>query len=251
MSAIQIVRNVTTLLRSDSLRVIERGSWLLKNEGSRSSPSCFCVSDAFACRRSDRRARLEGPSSEQSGEGEKIGSHGGDSGKLPPAVVYLSGAVAPFRSQKKARIVQKDLTFDPVLLPIQVGTSVEFVNEDSVAHSVFSYSAAKRFELGACRPHDTEAAVQLFDVPGLVTLRCDEHERMRGFILVLDTPYFSITDSEGKFRLQGLPKGQFILKAWLNKKVTLERLVVLDENSRVSLDFEVPQSAKQSEWMKH
>ena len=61
----------------------------------------------------------------------------------------------------------------------------------------------------------------MFDKAGLVTLRSDIHEHMRALVLVLDTPHFTTTDPEGRFRLAGLPAGRFKLKAWINSKTTL------------------------------
>jgi len=66
-------------------------------------------------------------------------------------------------------------------------------------------------------------------MPGLVTLRCEIHEHMRAVVLVLNTPHFVITDTEGRFRLSGLPVGRYTLKAWLNSKTTLERPVELTD----------------------
>jgi hypothetical protein len=76
----------------------------------------------------------------------------------------------------------------------------------------------------------------VFDVPGLVTLRCEIHEHMRAVVLVLDTPHFVITDPEGNFRLGGLPPGRYVLKAWMNSKTTLERPVELTD-SVMRVDF--------------
>ncbi len=109
--------------------------------------------------------------------------------------------IRPNRSRKK------DLAFLPALLPVQVGTTVEFPNLDDTYHNIFSYSPAKRFDLGRYRPEERPIPSVIFDVPGLVTLRCDIHEHMRGLILVLNTPYFVITDESGRFRLSGLAVG--------------------------------------------
>ena len=78
---------------------------------------------------------------------------------------------------------------------------------------------------------------QVFDAAGLVTLRCDIHEHMRGIILVLDTPHFVLTDTDGNFRLAGLPSGNYVLKAWLNSKQTLEQPVELKPESVLRADF--------------
>ena len=71
----------------------------------------------------------------------------------------------------------------------------------------FSFSPPKRFDLGCYRSDERPIPSETFDAPGLVTLRCEIHERMRGLILVLPTPYFTKTDPDGYFRLGGLPPG--------------------------------------------
>jgi hypothetical protein len=70
-----------------------------------------------------------------------------------------------------------------------------------------------------------------------VTLRCDIHEHMRALILVLDTPYFVVSDSEGRYRLDRLPAGKFVLKAWLDSRTTLERPVELRGGPALRADF--------------
>src|SRR5215468_5119438 len=123
----------------------------------------------------------------------------------PLAVVYLEGSFPKPNSSITKQIEQKDLAFVPALLPVRVGTKIEFPNLDDTYHSVFSYSPAKRFDLGRYRPDERPIPSKVFDTPGLVTLRCDIHEHMRGLILVLDTPFFVTTDPAGRFRLSGLP----------------------------------------------
>jgi hypothetical protein len=70
-----------------------------------------------------------------------------------------------------------------------------------------------------------------------VTLRCDIHEHMRGLILVLDTPYFVTTDPDGRFRLNGLPSGHYLLKAWVDSKTTRAQPVDLKDGATVHVDF--------------
>lgn len=167
-----------------------------------------------------------------------IVTRGGVLSTEPPlAVVYLEGSFPKSTSAQTRQMVQKDLTFVPSLLPIQVGTKVEFPNLDGTYHSIFSYSPAKRFDLGRYRPEERPIPSQIFDKPGLVTLRCDIHEHMRGLILVLDTPHFVITDASGKFRLTGLPAGQHKLKAWIDSKTTREHDVDLKPNATLHVDF--------------
>src|SRR5690242_7997637 len=143
----------------------------------------------------------------------------------PLAIVYLEGTFSNSGSPATKQVAQKDLAFVPPVLPVQVGTRVEFPNLDDTYHSIFSYSPAKRFDLGRYRPDERPIPSKVFDTPGLVTLRCDIHEHMRGLILILDTPYFVITDPAGRFRLSGLPSGHYLLKAWIDSKTTREQPV--------------------------
>ena len=129
------------------------------------------------------------------------------------------------------------LLFVPMLLPIQTGTRVEFPNLDNTYHNIFSYSPAKRFDLGRYRPDERPIPSVVFDQPGLVVLRCDIHEHMRGLILVLGGPYFVLTDTEGHYRLDGLPSGHYVLKVWLDSRTTLERPVDLKDGATLHADF--------------
>lgn len=155
----------------------------------------------------------------------------------PLAVVYLDGSFPQSATVPTAQMAQKDLTFFPLLLPVQVGTRVEFPNFDDTYHNIFSYSAPKRFDLGRYRADEKPVPSQIFDTAGLVTLRCDIHEHMRGLILVLDTPHFVITDAEGRYHLDGLPPGRYTLKVWLDSKTTLSRPVELAADSVLHADF--------------
>src|SRR5947209_9438436 len=157
----------------------------------------------------------------------EIVTAGGVLSTSPPlAVVYLEGSFPKPASLPTKQVAQKDLAFLPSLLPIQVGTRVEFPNLEKVTyHNIFSYSPAKRFDLGRYRPDEKPVPSQIFDVAGLVTLRCDIHEHMRGLILVLATPHFAVTDDNGHFKLTGLPAGHYTLKAWIDSRTTREHPV--------------------------
>jgi plastocyanin len=168
----------------------------------------------------------------------EIVTKGGVLSTQPPlAVVYLEGSFQKPSSLPTKQVAQKDLTFVPALLPIRVGTKVEFPSFDDTYHSIFSYSPAKRFDLGRYRPDERPIPAEVFDKPGLVTLRCDIHEHMRGLILVLNTPYFVMTDTEGRFRLSGLPPGHYTLKAWIDSSTTREKAVDLKNGQTVHVDF--------------
>lgn len=155
----------------------------------------------------------------------------------PLAVVFLEGKFTPPVIQATARMEQKGLAFHPAILPIRVGTRVEFPNLDDTYHNIFSYSSPKRFDLGRYRPDERPIPSQVFDTPGLVTLRCDIHEHMRALIVILDTPHFTLTDEAGHFRLKGVPAGRYVLKAWLDSRTMREQPVEIIEGSVHRVDF--------------
>src|SRR5947209_7527740 len=168
----------------------------------------------------------------------EIVTKGGVLSTQPPlAVVYLDGPFPQPASLPTKQVAQKDLTFLPSLLPVRVGTKVEFPNLDDTYHNIFSYSPAKRFDLGRYRPDERPIPTQVFDKPGLVILRCDIHEHMRGLILVLNTPRFVMTDTDGHFRLGGLPAGRYTLKAWIDSRTTREKPVELKSGETLHVDF--------------
>jgi plastocyanin len=113
---------------------------------------------------------------------------------------------------KPAVMDQRDLTFQPRVLVVEVGTSVEFPNNDSVSHQVYSFSAAKRFQLPLYKGERHSPVT--FDQPGLVVLGCNIHDSMVGYIYVTDAPFFGTTDTTGSLRFEGLPAGDYRLTVW-------------------------------------
>jgi plastocyanin len=167
----------------------------------------------------------------------EIVTHGGVLSTNPPlAIVYLDGA-ATHGAPATKQIAQKDLAFVPQILAVQTGTRVEFPNLDDTYHNIFSYSPAKRFDLGRYRPDEKPVPSVVFDNPGLITLRCDIHEHMRGLLLVINTPFFATTEPDGHYRLNGLPAGHYTLKAWIDSSTTREHPVDLAKGGTLHVDF--------------
>src|ERR1700692_3457595 len=100
---------------------------------------------------------------------------------------------------------QRNLAFSPRILVVRVGTSVEFPNNDTVSHQVYSFSPAKKFQLplykGQLHPPVT------FDRSGCVVRGGNIHDQMVGYIYVTDAPFFGKTDPAGTVRLAGLSGG--------------------------------------------
>lgn len=156
----------------------------------------------------------------------------------PLAVVFLEGDFPPAPADRPPlRMEQKGLVFVPQLLPVQVGARVEFPNLDDTFHNIFSFSKTKRFDLGRYRGDERPVPSVVFDTPGLVSLRCDIHEHMRGVILVLATPHYVITETDGRYRLEGLPPGNYRLRVWLDSKTTLEKPVTLTADETIRMDW--------------
>lgn len=159
----------------------------------------------------------------------------------PRAVVYLEGTfpapAAPLHSAT-AVVEQKSYQFVPGVLPIMKGTAIEFPNDDDDYHHVFSYSKAKQFDLGRFRKDEKPPAVK-FDKAGVVKIGCEIHDHMRGFILVLETPYFSSTETNGAYRLviNEPLNGAFLLKAWIDDKTMREQAIELKDGASLRVDF--------------
>jgi len=139
-------------------------------------------------------------------------------GRAVADVVIVATAVTPTTptlstpTNTPAIMDQIDTQFVPEVLAIRVGTAVQFPNSDSVAHQVYSFSPAKHIELPLYRgrPH----APVIFDRPGIVTLGCNIHDRMTGYIFVTASPYFGKTDAAGRWVFNALPSGEYRVSAW-------------------------------------
>jgi plastocyanin len=107
---------------------------------------------------------------------------------------------------------QADNAFVPHMLVVEAGTNVLFPNNDTVSHHVYSFSEAKRFELGLY--NGTAHPPLAFDTPGIVVLGCNIHDGMLGYIVVVDTPHFGLTDHRGRAALDALPSGEYTLRVW-------------------------------------
>ena len=168
-------------------------------------------------------------------------------------VVYLTKIPQNDIDVSKARFVmdQRNLEFLPHVLPVPVGASIEFPNHDQVAHNVFSMSRTKAFNLGSYKPGESKTVV--FDKPGIVELRCDVHAEMAAYILVMENPYFAVTDKDGKFQIPDerflkqagidvpadLAPGKYSIKTWHEKLKTEKSTVAVPESGDATVDFKL------------
>jgi plastocyanin len=135
-----------------------------------------------------------------------------DSGKPVPNAVVVIDADGPRPAPRRFTISQHDMMFMPDVLVVPVGSTVTFGNLDPFRHHVYSFSEAKKFELKLFGQGEQRAVI--FDKPGLVSIGCNIHDQMQGFIHVVDTPFAEKTDARGRVTLAALPAGRHALRVW-------------------------------------
>ena len=160
--------------------------------------------------------------------------------RLPEkAVVYLESESLKSQSYYAPTahpvLDQRDLMFHPQVLPILVGTTVDFPNRDNLFHNVFSYSAPKEFDLGRY-PTGTQKSVR-FDNPGVVRVYCDIHSHMNATILILDNPFFTVPDQQGNFSLKNVPRGTYTVKLWYGRDLVGSETVTLKAGDAAIVNF--------------
>ena len=124
---------------------------------------------------------------------------------------------------------QTKMTFSPHVMVVQVGTTVEFLNSDPVGHNVYwpSISGNKKLahNLGTW-PKGERKSFQFSDV-GVASLLCNVHPEMNGYVVVVPTPYFAVTDKNGNYEIKNVPPGRYTLKTWSEEgKVTTQAVEV-------------------------
>jgi plastocyanin len=147
--------------------------------------------------------------------GSISGKVGGVSGESVVYVEAVAGKTFPAPTQQPV-MDQKGLMFQPHIVAVQQGTTVEFLNSDSVAHNVFWISIGGNKKLGhnlGTWPQGEKRPFK-FDNPGAVSLLCNVHPEMSGYIIVSPTPYFAKTDKSGEYKIENVPDGSYTVTAW-------------------------------------
>lgn len=160
-----------------------------------------------------------------------------DGRPLPGAVITIHGLRAPDHPAVPVQAVmdQVDRAFAPDLLVVPVGSTVEFPNSDSVSHQIYSFSAAKRFQLPLYRGKPYPPV--RFDTAGLVTLGCNIHDSMLAYVLVTDAPFFGRTDSGGSWSAE-VPRGTYRVAVWhprMHENAEIEREMTIGDGDRAAL----------------
>jgi plastocyanin len=152
-----------------------------------------------------------------------------------PALVYVTGAAGAGRPAGAAvELAQKDTAFQPAIVVVPRGTAVRFPNRDPFFHNVFSYSRAKRFDLG--RYPQGESKSVTFDEPGVVRVFCEVHKWMRAVVLVTDNPHHAVVGEDGRFSIVGVAPGRYRVTVWHPDRREQTREVTVPPRGAARLD---------------
>jgi plastocyanin len=150
-------------------------------------------------------------------EGPKRGLHGQPQDSN--AVLWLTpvkGLVRPLpraqNSGARPQLVQKNKQFVPHVIAVEVGSVVDFPNHDPFFHNVFSLFNGKRFDLGLYEAGSTRSVH--FDRAGICYIFCNIHPQMSAIVVVVDTPYFAVSNRKGEVVIPDVPAGQYKLNLW-------------------------------------
>jgi len=158
------------------------------------------------------------------------------SGKVGPSPALVAGVWLTQKnsthkaSTKTTSLGQKNYQFSKRLLIVQKGTKVFFPNFDIDYHNIYSLSKEARFDLGRYKPNDKVTPSYQFNQTGFIDLHCEIHEHMKATVIVVDTPYYVLSDAAGNFFFpQNIPSGDYIIHAQLNKKMKWSQPISVPE----------------------
>jgi hypothetical protein len=162
-------------------------------------------------------------------------SHTQDSSQVVVWLSPLDGEAIPLKSGPPPQVIQHNKTFNPHLVVVQVGQTVQFPNEDPFFHNIFSMYNGKRFDLGLYEAGSTRSV--RFDRPGVSYLFCNIHAEMSAVVVALDSPYFAVSDHAGHISIPDVPDGRYQLHIWYERSLPdtltpLSRQVTISASTR-------------------
>lgn len=154
------------------------------------------------------------------------------------SVVWLdTGKTIPAAADKHVLVDQRNLMFQPHLVVVQAGTTVDFQNSDNVAHNVFwpAVSGDKKaaHNLGTWPKGDKKPFK--FDKPGVVPLLCNVHPEMSGYVIVTPSPYFAETDSSGNYTIANVPDGSYTITVWHEGSKPVSKTITVKGDTKEDL----------------
>jgi len=162
--------------------------------------------------------------------------------ELRHVVISLKDAPKTTMAPMRAEIRQRDENFVPRVVAVTVGSEVDFPNDDSIYHNVFSLSRVKTFDLG--RYPKGRSRGQRFDKPGVVKVFCQIHSHMSATVMVFDHPWFAIPDEQGMFDLSGVPPGMHEVTAWHERLGETTLPLRVEPGRPATIEFVLPVPAQ-------
>jgi len=154
------------------------------------------------------------------------------------AVVYvdrIAGKTFPAPAEH-AKIDQKNMQFNPHVLAVLEGTTVDFLNSDALLHNVFSPDAcADRFNLGTWPQGQSKSFT--FKKECFASLLCKVHPEMEGFVVALPTPYFAVTSADGSYDIKDVPNGTYTVKVWHPKLKAAQKSVTVSGPTEANFEI--------------
>lgn len=151
-------------------------------------------------------------------------------------VVYLENVAGEYQPPAENPVIdQRNLVFIPHVLPVLVGTTVKFQNNDKVRHNIFSPSKSKKFNLGTYSAGVTREVT--FDKLGKVSLLCNVHAEMSAYVYVLQNPFHALTGPDGVFAISDIPPGEYTIKTWHEKLKEKKQQVTVAKGDTVTVDL--------------
>jgi plastocyanin len=138
-------------------------------------------------------------------------------------VVYLKNVGGPVVPRTVA-VDQHHMKFNPRVVVVPVGSTIEFSNHDKIYHNVFSISEPKKFSIDTYASGSSKKIT--FDKPGVVTLLCHIHPEMSGWVIVTENQYAAVTEHDGEFKIHDVPAGTYEVGVWSETQKTQEKITV-------------------------
>ena len=161
-------------------------------------------------------------------------------GEVKNAVIQIADLKRSVSAPKEALLDQAQCEYVPHVLAIPVGSVVKIKNSDGILHNVHSFSE-KNPPFNRAQPKYLKEISEKFAKPEVVSLRCDVHGWMSGWIVVTESPFYDVTAADGSFRMENVPVGKYTLEVWHETlgKTTQSVEVKVGEVTNVTFEFQM------------
>ena len=174
------------------------------------------------------------PAAEGAKSGSILGKVAAGKGISIVWVEAAPGVTLP-KPDKPFAMSQKALRFEPHIMAVPVGATVDFQNNDSVPHNIFWPAIGSNKKLSHSLGTFPKGQTRTFEftTPGIVPILCNVHPEMSAYIIVTPTPYLAVTDDSGSFKIADVPDGSYTVTAWHEGYKTQTKPVTVASDAKV------------------